>query len=126
MTTLDRRQEDPVRLLLELLAMQADVLSAALDRIYDEAYLDTAGDGAVQRFDDGRMTIDFGGGARGRRPPLEDRRLVATYRRGSGEVTLAYLPAAPARPPAASGPSDRDGAARARRSATQRPRRPPR
>ena len=126
MTTLDRRQEDPVRLLLELLAMQADVLSASLDRIYDEAYLETEGDGAVQRLDDGTMTIEFGDGARGRRPPFEDRRLVATYRRGSCEITLAYLPAAPARPPAASDPSGRDGAARARRSATPRPRRPPR
>jgi hypothetical protein len=126
MTTLDRPEEDPVRLLLELFAMQADALAASLDRIYDEAYLGTASDGAVQRLDDGSLRIEFGDGARGRRPPLKDRRLVATYRRGSGEVTLAYLPAAPARPPAASDPSPRDAAARGRRSAAQRPRRPPR
>ena len=126
MTTLDRRQDDPIRLLLELLAMQADILSAALDRIYEEAYLDTAGDGAVHRLDDGSMRIEFGDGALGRRPPFEDRRLVATYRRSSGEVTLAYLPAAPARPPAASDPSPRGGAARGRRAAAPRPRRPPR
>jgi hypothetical protein len=88
-TTLDRREDDPVRLLLELLAMQADILTAYLDRIYDEAYLGTASGGAVQRLDDGTLRIEFEDGARGRRPPFEDRRLVATYRRSSGEATLA-------------------------------------
>jgi hypothetical protein len=82
-----------VRLLLELLAMQADVLTAYLDRIYEEAYLETSGDDIIRRLGDGSMRIEFGDGARGRRPPFEDRRLVATYRRGAGEVTLAYLPA---------------------------------
>src|SRR5688572_33351381 len=120
MTTLERPEEDPVRLLLELLAMQADILAASLDRIYDEAYLGTAQGGAVQRLDDGTLRIEFADAGRGRRPPFEDRRLVATYRRGSGEVTLAYLPAAPARPPAASGPSPRGDAARGRRSGAQR------
>jgi hypothetical protein len=124
-TTLDRREDDPVRLLLELLAMQADILTAYLDRIYDEAYLGTASGGAVQRLDDGTLRIGFEDGARGRRPPFEDRRLVATYRRSSGEVTLAYLPAAPARPPAESGPSPRGGAARGRRATARQPRRPP-
>ena len=126
MTTLERREEDPLRLLLELLAMQADMLSAILDRVYDEAYLETASGGAVQRLDDGTLRIEFEDGARGRRPPFEDRRLVATYRRGSGEVTLPYPPAAPARPPAGSGLSPRGDAARGRPAKARQPRRPPR
>ena len=126
MTTADRPPEDLLRALVNVLAIQADILVEYLERIYEEAYLGTAATGVVERLDGDTMRIALGDGARGRRPPYEDRVLVATYRRGSGEVTLAYLPEAPARQPAASDPSPRGGAARARRSTTPRPRRPPR
>ena len=126
MTTADRPPDDPLRALVSVLAIQADILVQYLEQIYEEAYLGTAGGAVVERLGDDAMTIEFGDGALGRQPPFEDRRLVVTYRRSSGEVTLAYLPAAPTRPPAASDPSPRDGAARGRRSGAPRPRRPPR
>lgn len=39
-----RRQEDPVRALIQALAAAADALAAYLERIYEEAFLETEND----------------------------------------------------------------------------------
>jgi len=38
--------------------------------------------------DDGTVTVTFGEGRRGRRPPSGRGRVAATYRQGSGSLTL--------------------------------------
>jgi hypothetical protein len=98
-TTADRSDDDgdPLRLLLEVLALQTDVLYAYLERIYEEAYIETAGGpgelrpgvGYVLRtHDDGSMTVEFGDGAHGRRPPNGASSMTVTYRRGTGNVSI--------------------------------------
>lgn len=93
----ESQADDPLRLLLEVFAIQADILYRYLERIYEEAYLGTGGGtgelrptaGSIVRIlDDGRVTVEFGEGRHGRRPPTGRRRLVSTYRHGSGSVTL--------------------------------------
>jgi hypothetical protein len=93
----DTQADDPLRLLLEVFALQADVLYRYMERIYDEAYLETGGGPGelrpsagylVRVLDDGAVTVAFGEGRRGRRPPPGRGRIVATYRHGSGSLTL--------------------------------------
>ena len=93
----DTQADDPLRLLLEIFALQADVLYRYMERIQDEAYLETGGGSGelpplagylVRVLDDGTVTVAFGEGRRGRRPPPGHGRIVATYRHGSGSLTL--------------------------------------
>ena len=93
----DTQADDPLRLLVEMFALQADVLYRYLDQIYEEAYLETGGGSGevrpsagylVQVLDDGTVTVAFGEGRRGRRPSPGRGRIVATYRHGSGSLTL--------------------------------------
>ena len=93
----DTQADDPLRLLVEMFALQADVLYRYLEQIYEEAYLETGGGSGelrpaagslVRVHDDGSVTVTFGEGRRGRRPPSGRRRVVATYRHGSGSLTL--------------------------------------
>jgi uncharacterized phage protein gp47/JayE len=96
--TRDEEPDNPIRVLLDALAHQADVLSEYLDRVYEEAFLETAPGPArlefrvdpdrayfVRRRADGSMTVSFGDGSRGRRP-ARGSRLKVSYRRGSGQV----------------------------------------
>ena len=93
----DTQADDPLRLLLEIFAMQADVLYRYMEQIAEEAYLETGGGtgelrpaagSLIRVHDDGAVTVSFGEGRRGRRPPAGRGRVVATYRRGSGSLTL--------------------------------------
>ena len=93
----DTQADDPLRLLLDVFGIQADILYRYLERIYEEAYLGTAGGtgelrpaagSLVRVHDDGTVTVELGEGRRGRRPPPGRKRMVATYRHGSGTVTL--------------------------------------
>jgi len=106
--------EDPVRALLDAFAQQADLLAAYLERVYDEAYLETADQrgrvrrgvrGGVRRQTerdrpsgpersyvlrteaDGTATIRFGDGVAGRRPGTGTGQMTVTYRRGTGGVS---------------------------------------
>ena len=60
MTTADRPPDDPLRALVSVLAIQADILVQYLEQIYEEAYLGTAGGAVVERLGDDAMTIEFG------------------------------------------------------------------
>jgi len=112
----ESQAENPLRLLLEMLALQADVMAQYLERIYEEAYIETAGSAGqlrpgmgyvVTTHDDGTLTVEFGHGARGRRPPADFDPVVVRYRKVSGQITVEgrtrrARPATPRRP-AASG-----------------------
>ena len=125
--------EDPLRLLLEMLALQAEVLARYLEQVYEEAFVETAGSSGsfrpgigyvVTTHDDGWLTVEFGDGAHGRRPPTDFDPVAVRYQKVSGQITVERARPAPPRPPAASGPSPRGGAAPDRRSPSS-PRRPP-
>jgi hypothetical protein len=113
--------ENPVRLLLEMLALQVDVMARYLERIYEEAFIETAGSSGqlrpgmgyvVTTHDDGTLTVEFGEGAHGRRPPTDFDPVAVRYQKVSGQITVeGRARPAPPRPPAASGPSPRGGAA---------------
>ncbi len=49
----ESQADNPLRLLLEMLALQADVLARYLEQIYDEAYIETAGSSGQLRARDG-------------------------------------------------------------------------
>jgi hypothetical protein len=129
----ERQADDPLRLLLEMFALQVDVLARYLERIYDEAFLETAGSSGTLRpgtgyvittHDDGTLTVEFGDAARGSRPPTDFDPIAVRYQKVSGQITVeSRAHPAPPRPPAASGPSPRGGAAPGRRSPGS-PRRP--
>ena len=92
-------REDPLHALLEVIAEQADALTAHLEQVYEEAFLETAGqpgrltlrlDGPPWRISRDRegTSVGFGDGARGRRPPGGTGTIAAQYRRGAGQVTI--------------------------------------
>ena len=93
----DRQANDPLRLLIEMLALQADVMACYLERIYEEAYLATAGSSGqleprmgyvVTTHDDGTLTVEFGVGAHGRRPPTGFDPVAVRYQKVSGQITI--------------------------------------
>jgi hypothetical protein len=109
----ETQANNPLRLLLEMLALQVEVLARYLERIYDEAYLETEGSSgqlrpgmgySVTTHDDGTLSVEFGDSAQGRRPPTDFDPVAVRYRKVSGHITLEGR-ARPAsrRPPAASG-----------------------
>ena len=112
----DGQADNPLRLLLEMLALQVEVLARYLERIYDEAYVETAGSSGqlrpgigylVKTHDDGSLIVEFGDGARGRRPPTDFDPVAVRYQKVSGQITVERRthrarPATPRRP-AASG-----------------------
>jgi hypothetical protein len=84
-----------VHLLLDALALQADILAAYVERIYEEAFLETAGRSnalrpdvayALRTLEDGTLVIEFGDGERGRRLPSGNGSLTVTYRHGAGDA----------------------------------------
>jgi hypothetical protein len=115
----ESQADNPVRLLLEMFALQVDVLARYLERIYDEAYLETEGSSGqlrpgigyvVTTHDDGTLTVEFGDGAHGRRPPTDFDPVAVRYQKVAGQITIKRRvrpaprrPQAPRRPPAASG-----------------------
>ena len=99
----DTQADDPLRLLLEMLALQAEIMARYLERLYEEAYIGTAGSSGelrpgmgyvVTTHDDGTLTVEFGDGAHGRRPPAGRKRMVATYRPRVGNRDARPLTAA--------------------------------
>ena len=134
MNSSEIQAENPVRLLLEMLALQVDVLASYLERIYEEAYVETAGSSGqlragngytVTTHDDGTLTVAFGDGVHGRRPLTDFDPVAVRYQKVSGQITVEQrAPQAQPHAPAASGPSPRGGAAPDRRSPSS-PRRPP-
>ena len=112
----ESQADNPVRLLLEMLALQVDVLARYLEQIYDEAYLETAGASGqlrpgigyvVTTHDDGGLTVEFGDGGHGRRPPTDFDPVAVRYQKVSGQITVERrvrrARRAPRRPPATSG-----------------------
>ena len=135
MNSSESEAENPLRLLLEMLALQADVMARYLERIYEEAYIETAGSSGqlqpgmgyvVTTHDDGALTVEFGDGVHGRRASTDFDPVAVRYQKVSGQITVERraIPAPP-RPPAGSDPSPRGGVAPGRRSPGS-PRRPPR
>ena len=133
-TSPDTPADDPLRLLLEMLALQAEIMARSMELLYEEAYIGTAGSSGelrpgmgyvVTTHDDGTLTVEFGDGAHGRRPPADFDPVAVRYQKVSGQITVErrVIPAPP-RPPAGSDPSPRGGAAQGRRSPGS-PRRPP-
>ncbi|MDQ3938818.1 MAG: phage baseplate assembly protein V [Chloroflexota bacterium] len=110
-------QGDPLRTLLDALAAQADFVARYLERVYEEAYIESAEeqvsvvvDGQpwrrVTTFDgsgpddphyvlatreDGALVVEFGDGQRGRRPPV-DGELRVRYARGSRRTSAELKP----------------------------------
>jgi hypothetical protein len=91
--------DDALRTLLEAFAEQADALTAHLEQVYEEAFIETAGErGRLTLRLDGppwRITregegasVDFGEGPHGRRPHGGTGAITAQYRRGAGQVTI--------------------------------------
>ncbi len=76
--------EDPLRALIEILAAMGDQLSQQLDKVHEEAYLDTADGRIAVRIDGPVHTVTDAGRKRAVRP---NRR-----RRASTPVTVAYRP----------------------------------
>ena len=109
----DRQADNPLRLLLEMLALQADVLARYLEQIYEEAFIGTAGAPGqlrpgmgyvVTTHDDGTLSVEFGDGVHGRRPPTDFDPVAVRYRKVSGRITVeGRARKAARRPPAASG-----------------------
>jgi hypothetical protein len=110
--------EDVLRRLLEALAEQADRMAGYLDRLYEEAFVGTAGGArvgllvddvpwvrvsdfdhsgpedrhyAVAVGEDGRASVRFGDGERGQRPPAGGK-LELRYGRGKGELSVVVTP----------------------------------
>ena len=114
MNSSESQTENPLRLLLEMLALQADVLARYLERIYEEAYIETAGSSGqlrpgmgyvVTTHDDGALTVEFGDGVHGRRPPTDFDPVAVRYEKVSGQITVEQrAPQAPPHARAASGP----------------------
>jgi hypothetical protein len=111
-------REDPLRELLAALADQADRLAGYMDRLYEEAFIGTAGGArvgllvddepwvrvsdfdhsgpddrhyAVAVGDDGRTTVRFGDGERGRQLPAGGK-VELCYGRGKGEMSVVIAP----------------------------------
>ena len=93
----ESQADNPLRLLLEMLALQADVLARYLEQIYDEAYIETGGSSGqlqpgngyvVTTHDDGTLSVEFGDGANGRRPPTDFDPVAVRYRKVSGRITV--------------------------------------
>ena len=112
----ESQDDNPLRLLLEMLALQVEVLARYMEQIYDEAYVETAGSSGqfrpgmgyvVTTHDDGTLTVTFGDGARGRRPPTDFDPVAVRYQKVSGQIMVKRRARrarpAPRRPPAASG-----------------------
>ena len=134
MNSSESQAENPLRLLLEMLALQVDVMASYLERIYEEAYVETAGSSGqlqagmgyvVSTHDDGTLTVEFGDRVHGRRPPTDFDPVAVRYQKVSGQITVEQrAPQAQPHAPAVSGPSPRGGAAPGRPSPSS-PRRPP-
>jgi hypothetical protein len=130
----ESQPDSPLRLLLEMLALQAEVLARYLEQVYEEAFVETAGSSGqlrpgmgyvVTTHDDGTLAVEFGEGVHGRRPPTDFDPVAMRYQKVSGQITVeSRARPAPPHPPASSGPSARGGAAPGRRSPGS-PRRPP-
>ena len=109
----DSQADNPLRLLLEMLALQADVLARYLEQLYEEAFIGTAGASGqlrpgmgyvVTTHDDGTLSVEFGDGVHGRRPPTDFDPVAVRYRKVSGRITVeGRARKASRRPPAASG-----------------------
>ena len=116
----EREADNPLRLLLEMFALQVEVLARYLEQIYDEAYLETAGSSGQLRpgmgyvittQDDGTLTVQFGEGAHGRRPPTDFDPVAVRYQKVSGQITVkSRARPAPRRSPASRRPSAASGA----------------
>lgn len=110
--------DDTLRQLLDQVAEELDRMSGYLDRLYEEMFVGTAGDASVSLLvndvpwervpdfdrsgpddphyvvslrEDGRTTVSFGDGERGRRPPATGT-LELSYGRGKGAIAVLVAP----------------------------------